>query len=68
MVINHIIFLNLHLCFQWLELHLEKEIPTSLLLLSRALYLPEHLSASDALKATLSKLPESMVRHNSCYK
>ncbi|EDV20787.1 uncharacterized protein TRIADDRAFT_60795 [Trichoplax adhaerens] len=46
---------------QWLELHLEKEIPTSLLLLSRALYLPEHLSASDALKATLSKLPESMV-------
>ncbi|CAI9584690.1 unnamed protein product [Staurois parvus] len=47
---------------QWLELHLNQEIPTSLLLLSRALYLPETLSPADQLKTTLQTLPESMAK------
>eukprot|EP00731_Ephydatia_muelleri_P021382 Em0013g1109a len=46
---------------QWLDLHLVKQIPASLLLLSRALYLPDHIPPSDALKATLSALPENIV-------
>ncbi|XP_050397091.1 mitochondrial proton/calcium exchanger protein [Patella vulgata] len=44
---------------QWLDLHLNEKIPTSLLLLSRALYLPENLSTTEQLKATISSLPES---------
>ncbi|KAM4808732.1 mitochondrial proton/calcium exchanger protein isoform 2-T2 [Rhinophrynus dorsalis] len=47
---------------QWLELHLNQEIPTSLLLLSRALYLPDTLSPADQLKTTLQNLPESMAK------
>jgi len=46
---------------EWLDLHLNYKIPTSLLLLSRALYLPEHLTAEDQLKATISVLPEATV-------
>eukprot|EP00057_Strongylocentrotus_purpuratus_P010485 XP_011664959.1 PREDICTED: LETM1 and EF-hand domain-containing protein 1, mitochondrial [Strongylocentrotus purpuratus] len=42
---------------QWLELHIDEQIPTSLLLLSRALYLPEHLSTGDQLIATIASLP-----------
>ncbi|XP_041477117.1 mitochondrial proton/calcium exchanger protein-like isoform X1 [Lytechinus variegatus] len=42
---------------QWLELHIDEQIPTSLLLLSRALYLPEHLSTGDQLVATIASLP-----------
>ncbi|XP_071505477.1 mitochondrial proton/calcium exchanger protein-like [Diadema antillarum] len=42
---------------QWLELHIDEQIPTSLLLLSRALYLPEHLSTQDQLQATIASLP-----------
>ncbi|XP_077992404.1 mitochondrial proton/calcium exchanger protein-like [Glandiceps talaboti] len=45
---------------QWLELHLNEQIPSSLLLLSRTLYLPETLSAQEQLKETLTTLPESM--------
>ncbi|KAG1661234.1 Mitochondrial proton/calcium exchanger protein [Nymphon striatum] len=45
---------------QWLELSLIERIPPALLLLSRALYLPENLPASDQLKATISSLPESV--------
>lgn len=44
---------------QWLTLHLEKRIPTSLLLLSRALYLPETLSEEEKLHATISELAQS---------
>ncbi|KAL8594118.1 hypothetical protein ACOMHN_000829 [Nucella lapillus] len=44
---------------QWLTLHLEENIPTSLLLLSRALYLPETLSTEEQLKATLTTLTET---------
>ena len=45
----------------WLSLHLNEEVPASLLLLSRTLYLPESVSATDQLKATLSTLPETTV-------
>ena len=45
---------------QWLELSLNEKIPPSLLLLSRALYLPESLPTTDQLKATLSSLPDSV--------
>ena len=48
---------------QWLDLHLNRKIPTSLLLLSRALYLPEHLSTEDQLKATISALTQSSVSY-----
>ncbi|KAM6267650.1 mitochondrial proton/calcium exchanger protein isoform 1-T1 [Spheniscus humboldti] len=47
---------------QWLDLHLNQEIPTSLLILSRAMYLPDTLSPADQLKTTLQTLPESVAR------
>ncbi|XP_070228975.1 mitochondrial proton/calcium exchanger protein isoform X3 [Bos mutus] len=47
---------------QWLELHLHQEIPTSLLILSRAMYLPETLSPADQLKSTLQTLPEIVAK------
>ncbi|XP_062946106.1 mitochondrial proton/calcium exchanger protein-like [Cynocephalus volans] len=47
---------------QWLDLHLHQEIPTSLLLLSRAMYLPDTLSPADQLKSTLQTLPEIIVK------
>ncbi|XP_049451427.1 mitochondrial proton/calcium exchanger protein isoform X4 [Epinephelus fuscoguttatus] len=47
---------------QWLELHLNQQIPTSLLLLSRAMYLPDTLSPADQLKTTLQTLPEIMAK------
>jgi LETM1 and EF-hand domain-containing protein 1 len=52
---------------QWLDLHLNQQVPTSLLLLSRALYMPENLSPEDQLRATLSALPaETMVSMMFC--
>lgn len=48
--------------WQWLELHLNQQIPTSLLLLSRAMFLPDTLSPADQLKSTLQTLPEMVVR------
>uniref|UniRef100_A0A8C5B803 Mitochondrial proton/calcium exchanger protein n=1 Tax=Gadus morhua TaxID=8049 RepID=A0A8C5B803_GADMO len=47
---------------QWLELHLKQQIPTSLLLLSRAMFLPDTLSPADQLKTTLQTLPEMVTR------
>lgn len=47
--------------FQWLDLHLHHEIPTSLLILSRAMYLPDTLSPADQLTSTLQTLPEIVV-------
>ncbi|XP_062981976.1 mitochondrial proton/calcium exchanger protein isoform X2 [Elgaria multicarinata webbii] len=47
---------------QWLDLHLNQEIPTSLLILSRAMYLPDTLSPADQLKTTLQILPESVAK------
>lgn len=46
---------------QWLQLHLEEKIPTSLLLLSRTLYLPETLSAEEKIGATLTQLAVTAV-------
>ncbi|MBN3318246.1 LETM1 protein, partial [Atractosteus spatula] len=47
---------------QWLELHLNQQIPTSLLLLTRAMYLPDTLSPADQLKTTLQALPEIVAK------
>ncbi|KAM7156227.1 mitochondrial proton/calcium exchanger protein isoform 2-T2 [Molossus nigricans] len=47
---------------QWLELHLHQEVPTSLLVLSRAMYLPDTLSPADQLKSTLQTLPETVAK------
>jgi LETM1 and EF-hand domain-containing protein 1 len=44
---------------QWLDLHLEQQVPSSLLLLSRALYLPDDVP--HMLQATLSTLPQPIV-------
>ncbi|XP_042526979.1 mitochondrial proton/calcium exchanger protein [Dipodomys spectabilis] len=47
---------------QWLDLHLHHEIPTSLLILSRAMYLPDTLSPADQLTSTLQTLPEIVAK------
>ncbi|XP_073689121.1 mitochondrial proton/calcium exchanger protein-like, partial [Garra rufa] len=47
---------------QWLELHLNQHIPTSLLLLSRAMFLPDTLSPADQLKTTLQNLPDIVTK------
>ena len=46
---------------QWLDLSLVKKVPPSLLLLSRALMVPEATPMSDKLKATISALPDDVV-------
>ncbi|XP_076635665.1 leucine zipper and EF-hand containing transmembrane protein 1 [Colletes latitarsis] len=46
---------------QWLDLSLNKKVPPSLLLLSRALMVPETIPMSDKLKATISALPDTVV-------
>lgn len=42
----------------WLDLSLNEKVPPSLLLLSRALMVPEHVPTTYKLKATISALPE----------
>lgn len=52
---------------QWLELSLDAKIPPSLLLLSRALYVPENIPTAEQLKVTIQSLPElagTEVRYN----
>ncbi|XP_057378491.1 mitochondrial proton/calcium exchanger protein-like [Daphnia carinata] len=51
--------------FQWLDLSMGGKVPPSLLLLSRALYLPENVSATEQLQATIASLPESLVAQTS---
>lgn len=46
---------------QWLDLSLNEKVPPSLLLLSRALMVPETIPMSDKLKATISALPDAVV-------
>lgn len=46
---------------QWLELSVDEKVPPSLLLLSRALMLPDTIAPSDQLKATISALPDTVV-------
>ncbi|CAD5113673.1 DgyrCDS2833 [Dimorphilus gyrociliatus] len=41
----------------WLDLHLNNQVPASLLLLSRTLFMVENLSTEAQLAATLSELP-----------
>jgi LETM1 and EF-hand domain-containing protein 1 len=45
---------------QWLELSLNDKVPPSLLLLTRALYLPEEFSFAQRLRTILNSLPEEM--------
>ncbi|CAF0917363.1 unnamed protein product [Rotaria sordida] len=45
---------------QWLDLHLNKRIPSTILLLSRALYLPENIPQEDVLKAVIQSLPPAV--------
>lgn len=45
---------------EWINLSLNEKVPPSLLLLSRALMIPEHGTTSDKLKATISVLPDSV--------
>lgn len=44
----------------WLDLSLNEKVPPSLLLLSRALMVPEHVPTTYKLKATISALPEEI--------
>ena len=48
---------------QWLDLHLNHKVPSSLLILSRAFSFVDRseLDQTDALKATLSSLPDNLV-------
>jgi LETM1 and EF-hand domain-containing protein 1 len=46
---------------EWINLSLNEKVPPSLLLMSRALLMPENLPTSDKLKATISALPDSVV-------
>lgn len=50
---------------QWLDLSLNQKVPPSLLLLSRALMLPETIPTEDKLKATITSLPFSIVTQTS---
>lgn len=45
---------------QWLDLSLNQKVPPSLMLLSRALYLPDSDLTSDQLLVTIASLPESV--------
>ena len=49
----------------WLDLSLSANIPTSLLLLSRTLYLPENLPPEEQIAATISALPEAAAKKTS---
>jgi LETM1 and EF-hand domain-containing protein 1 len=46
---------------QWLDLSLNEKVPPSLMLLSRALYLPDSDTTADQLKVAIASLPESVV-------
>ncbi|CAF0784652.1 unnamed protein product [Didymodactylos carnosus] len=45
---------------QWLDLHLNSRIPSTLLLLSRSLYLPETITPENVLKAAIQALPKTL--------
>lgn len=44
---------------EWINLSLNEKVPPSLLLLSRAMMLPEDIPTTDKLKATISSLPDA---------
>uniref|UniRef100_A0A0N5B3H2 Letm1 RBD domain-containing protein n=1 Tax=Strongyloides papillosus TaxID=174720 RepID=A0A0N5B3H2_STREA len=45
---------------QWLDLSLNSKIPPTMLLLSRALYFPEHMNFTKRMKILLSELPKEV--------
>jgi LETM1 and EF-hand domain-containing protein 1, mitochondrial len=45
---------------EWINLSLNEKVPPSLLLLSRALMMPENIEVGEKLKATLAQLPETI--------
>ncbi|CEF70026.1 LETM1-like domain-containing protein [Strongyloides ratti] len=45
---------------QWLDLSLNSKIPPTMLLLSRALYFPEHMDFAKRMKILLSELPKEV--------
>ncbi|KOB70853.1 Uncharacterized protein OBRU01_12996 [Operophtera brumata] len=47
----------------WLDLSLNEKVPPSLLLLSRALMVPDHVPTTYKLKATISALPDTVATH-----
>lgn len=49
---------------QWIDLSLNEKIPPSLLLLTRAMYLPDTLSPQEQIKSTIAAMPEKLVRPN----
>ncbi|KAG2233627.1 hypothetical protein INT48_001880 [Thamnidium elegans] len=47
---------------QWLDLHLEHQLPSTLLILSRAFsYTDNNMTPEDALRATFNSLPDNLV-------
>lgn len=44
---------------EWINLSLNEKVPPSLLLLSRAMMLPEDISTTEKLKASISSLPDA---------
>ncbi|CAO3628550.1 unnamed protein product [Cunninghamella echinulata] len=47
---------------QWLDLHLNHQVPTTLLILSRAFsFTDRHMTTEEALKATFNSLPDNLV-------
>lgn len=46
---------------EWLDLSLNHKLPASLLILSRAFVITEKESPRDALKETISSLPDDLV-------
>ncbi|PAA91787.1 hypothetical protein BOX15_Mlig014269g1, partial [Macrostomum lignano] len=46
---------------QWLDLHLNSKVPTSLLLLSRSLHFPDSLDQEEMLRKTIAVLPQRAV-------
>jgi len=49
-----------HQLKHWIELSTNEKVPPSLLLLSRTLYLPEHIATEKAIEASISALPETV--------
>lgn len=46
---------------QWLDLHLEHHVPSTLLILSRAFSFTDRMTPEDALRATFNSLPDNLV-------
>ncbi|KAI8384752.1 LETM1-like protein-domain-containing protein [Radiomyces spectabilis] len=46
---------------QWLDLHLNHHVPSTLLILSRAFSFTDHMTTEEALRATFNSLPDNLV-------